>query len=143
MYTVIFLRHGESTWNKENRFTGWTDVDLSEKGIEEAHRAGQLIKEAGFTFDVAFTSVLKAGHQNLVDSSGRDGPDVYTGQPVVETERAALWCPAGTGQGRDHREVWKRSGSGMAAWVCNPATGAYQNRSPSPRKRSPVRHSYR
>jgi 2,3-bisphosphoglycerate-dependent phosphoglycerate mutase len=59
MYKVVLLRHGESTWNSENRFTGWTDVDLSEKGLQEAAQAGALLRDAGFTFDVAFTSVLK------------------------------------------------------------------------------------
>lgn len=59
MYKLVLLRHGESTWNKENRFTGWTDVDLSEKGREEAKAAGQLLKKEGFRFDVAFTSTLK------------------------------------------------------------------------------------
>ena len=59
MYKIVLLRHGESVWNKENRFTGWTDVDLSEKGITEAHKAGKVLKEKGFQFDVAFTSVLK------------------------------------------------------------------------------------
>ena len=59
MYRVVLLRHGESTWNKENRFTGWTDVDLSAAGLEEALRAGQLLKQEGFTFDVVYTSVLK------------------------------------------------------------------------------------
>ena len=58
MPTVVLLRHGESTWNKENRFTGWTDVDLSDKGREEARAAGQLLRAEGFTFDVAYTSVL-------------------------------------------------------------------------------------
>ena len=59
MPTLVLLRHGESTWNKENRFTGWTDVDLTEKGREEARNAGQLIKDAGLDFDLTFTSVLK------------------------------------------------------------------------------------
>jgi 2,3-bisphosphoglycerate-dependent phosphoglycerate mutase len=59
MYKVALLRHGESTWNKENRFTGWTDVDLSDKGREEAIAAGQLLRDAGFVFDIAYTSVLK------------------------------------------------------------------------------------
>ncbi|HEY7474571.1 MAG TPA: 2,3-diphosphoglycerate-dependent phosphoglycerate mutase [Vicinamibacterales bacterium] len=59
MFRVVLLRHGESTWNKENRFTGWTDVDLSEKGREEAREAARLIAEQGMVFDVAFTSVLK------------------------------------------------------------------------------------
>ncbi|MCF7903383.1 MAG: 2,3-diphosphoglycerate-dependent phosphoglycerate mutase [Candidatus Marinimicrobia bacterium] len=65
MYKVVLLRHGESVWNKENRFTGWTDVDLSEKGIAEAHEAGTVLKREGFTFDVAFTSVLKRAIRTL------------------------------------------------------------------------------
>ncbi|MCF2140247.1 MAG: 2,3-diphosphoglycerate-dependent phosphoglycerate mutase [Candidatus Lokiarchaeota archaeon] len=59
MFRIVFLRHGESLWNLENRFTGWTDVDLSTNGYEEAKRAGQLLKQEGFTFDIIFTSVLK------------------------------------------------------------------------------------
>ena len=65
MYKLVLLRHGESTWNKENRFTGWTDVDLSEKGVEEAKNAGVLLKNGGFTFDLAFTSVLKRAIRTL------------------------------------------------------------------------------
>ena len=53
MKKIVLLRHGESSWNKENRFTGWTDVDLTEKGIEEAKQAGRLMKDAGFEFDQA------------------------------------------------------------------------------------------
>jgi 2,3-bisphosphoglycerate-dependent phosphoglycerate mutase len=59
MPTLVLLRHGESVWNKENRFTGWTDVDLSETGRQEALTAGRLLSEAGLTFDIAYTSVLK------------------------------------------------------------------------------------
>jgi len=65
MYKIVFLRHGESVWNKENRFTGWTDVDLSEKGIEEAKNAGRILKEEGYTFDLAFTSTLKRAIRTL------------------------------------------------------------------------------
>jgi 2,3-bisphosphoglycerate-dependent phosphoglycerate mutase len=65
MYKIVFMRHGESTWNLENRFTGWTDVDLTEKGIQEAKAAGRVLKEAGFTFDVAYTSVLKRAIRTL------------------------------------------------------------------------------
>ena len=59
MLKLILLRHGESIWNLENRFTGWTDVDLSDNGIRQAHKAGQLLKDGGYSFDVTFTSVLK------------------------------------------------------------------------------------
>jgi 2,3-bisphosphoglycerate-dependent phosphoglycerate mutase len=65
MYQIVLLRHGESTWNKENRFTGWTDVDLSEKGIEEARQAAVLLKQGDFTFDIAYTSVLKRAIRTL------------------------------------------------------------------------------
>ena len=65
MYKIVFMRHGESTWNLENRFTGWTDVDLTEKGVAEAKSAGRVLKEAGFTFDVAYTSVLKRAIRTL------------------------------------------------------------------------------
>jgi 2,3-bisphosphoglycerate-dependent phosphoglycerate mutase len=65
MFKLVLLRHGESTWNLENRFTGWTDVDLSSRGIEEAQEAARLLKEGGYTFDVAFTSVLKRAIRTL------------------------------------------------------------------------------
>jgi 2,3-bisphosphoglycerate-dependent phosphoglycerate mutase len=65
MHTLVLLRHGESEWNRENRFTGWTDVDLSEKGKEEAHAAGKILLQEGFTFDLAYTSVLKRAIRTL------------------------------------------------------------------------------
>jgi 2,3-bisphosphoglycerate-dependent phosphoglycerate mutase len=65
MKTLVLLRHGESTWNLENRFTGWTDVDLTPKGIAEAHEAGRLLREGGYTFDLCFTSVLKRAIRTL------------------------------------------------------------------------------
>lgn len=65
MKTLVLLRHGESTWNKENRFTGWTDVGLSEKGVVEARSAGRVLLEKGFVFDVAYTSVLKRAIKTL------------------------------------------------------------------------------
>jgi 2,3-bisphosphoglycerate-dependent phosphoglycerate mutase len=65
MIKLVLLRHGESTWNLENRFTGWTDVDLTPKGIEEAHEAGRLLREGGYTFDVAHTSLLKRAIRTL------------------------------------------------------------------------------
>jgi 2,3-bisphosphoglycerate-dependent phosphoglycerate mutase len=65
MPTLVLLRHGESTWNKENRFTGWTDVDLSETGLAEALEAGRLLRAEGFAFDVAYTSVLRRAIRTL------------------------------------------------------------------------------
>ena len=65
MIRLVLLRHGESTWNKENRFTGWTDVDLTDKGREEAREAGRLLREAGFAFDIAYTSVLTRAIRTL------------------------------------------------------------------------------
>lgn len=64
-YKVVFLRHGESQWNRENRFTGWTDVPLSEKGIQEARKAGELLKSEGFSFDCGYTSCLKRAIKTL------------------------------------------------------------------------------
>lgn len=78
MYKIVLLRHGESTWNKENRFTGWTDVDLTEKGTAEARQAGRLLRHEGFAFDVAFTSVLKRANKTL---------------NIVLEELDALWLP--------------------------------------------------
>ena len=78
MYKIVLIRHGESVWNKENRFTGWTDVDLSEKGVEEAKKAGQYLKKEGFSFDLAYTSVLKRAIKTL-----------YT----VQEQMDQLWIP--------------------------------------------------
>ena len=65
MHKLVLLRHGESVWNRENRFTGWTDVDLSDRGRGEAQEAGRLLKEGGYVFDTAFTSVLKRAIRTL------------------------------------------------------------------------------
>ena len=78
MTTLVLLRHGESDWNRENRFTGWTDVDLSEKGIAEAQQGAKLLGEAGFTFDIAFTSVLKRAIRTLW---------------IVQDELDLMWIP--------------------------------------------------
>jgi 2,3-bisphosphoglycerate-dependent phosphoglycerate mutase len=64
-HKLVLLRHGESTWNQENRFTGWTDVDLSDRGREEARDAGRLLRESGYQFDVAYTSVLRRAIRTL------------------------------------------------------------------------------
>jgi 2,3-bisphosphoglycerate-dependent phosphoglycerate mutase len=78
MTNLVLLRHGESIWNKENRFTGWTDVDLSEKGIQEAKQAGKILKKEGYSFDVAFTSVLKRAIRTLW---------------IVQDEMNLMWLP--------------------------------------------------
>ena len=65
MHKLVMMRHGESTWNRENRFTGWTDVDLTDFGVEEARRAGRLLREKGYAFDLAFTSLLKRAIKTL------------------------------------------------------------------------------
>jgi 2,3-bisphosphoglycerate-dependent phosphoglycerate mutase len=65
MYKLVLVRHGQSTWNLENRFTGWTDVGLTDLGITEAHEAGKLLRDGGYVFDVAYTSVLRRAIQTL------------------------------------------------------------------------------
>ena len=70
---LVLVRHGESQWNKENRFTGWYDVDLSEKGVSEAKAAGKLLKEEGYSFDFAYTSVLETRYPYPVECAGRTG----------------------------------------------------------------------
>ena len=74
MHKLVLVRHGESVWNKENRFTGWTDVDLSEQGVREAREAGRVLAAEGLTFDAAYTSVLKRAIRTLhlaLETSGR------------------------------------------------------------------------
>lgn len=81
MIKLVLVRHGESIWNLENRFTGWTDVDLSENGIKEAKEAGKILKEKGYTFDIAFTSVLKRANRTLdiiLDELGLKIPIEYS-----------------------------------------------------------------
>ena len=81
MYRLVLLRHGESTWNQENRFTGWNDVDLSDTGREEAAEAGRLLKEGGYVFDIAYTSVLKRAIRTLRDRARRARSAVDSGRP--------------------------------------------------------------
>jgi len=113
---LVLLRHGESTWNRENRFTGWTDVDLSAAGIEEARAGGRAIKSAGLDFDIAFTSVLKRAIRTLwialdeldrlwlpVEKSWRLNERHYGGlQGLNKAEMAAKY-------GEEQVLVWRRS----------------------------------
>lgn len=113
---LVLLRHGESQWNKENRFTGWTDVDLTAKGIEEAKNAGQLLKKEGFTFDMAYTSVLKrAIHTlwNVLDEMDLSWIPVYRSWRLNEKSYGALQGlnKAETAQkyGEEQVLLWRRS----------------------------------
>ena len=116
MKKVVLLRHGESTWNKENRFTGWTDVDLSEKGIEEARRGGQALKKEGFVFDAAFTSVLKRAIRTLwiaLDEMDLMWIPVYNSWRLNERHYGALQglnkSEMATKYGDDQVLIWRRS----------------------------------
>ncbi len=116
MYKVVLLRHGESTWNMENRFTGWTDVDLSEKGEAEAHRAGQLLKAQGYVFDVAFTSVLKRAIRTLwitMDEMDLMWIPVYNSWRLNERHYGALQglnkAETAAKYGDQQVKIWRRS----------------------------------
>ena len=113
---LVLLRHGESTWNKENRFTGWTDVDLSPKGITEARKAGRVLKEKGYTFDVAFTSVLKRAIRTLwlvLDEMDLMWIPVYRSWRLNERHYGALQglnkAETAAKYGEDQVLVWRRS----------------------------------
>ncbi len=116
MYRTVLLRHGESEWNKENRFTGWTDVPLSDKGLLEAQSAGKVLKEKGFVFDKAYTSVLKRAIKTLwcvleemdlmwipVENSWKLNERHYGGlQGLNKSETAAKY-------GDEQVKIWRRS----------------------------------
>jgi 2,3-bisphosphoglycerate-dependent phosphoglycerate mutase len=116
MPTLVLLRHGESTWNKENRFTGWTDVDLSETGMAEAHEAGRLLREEGFVFDVAFTSVLKRAIRTLwvaLDELDQMWLPVVNSWRLNERHYGALQglnkAEMATEFGEEQVKLWRRS----------------------------------
>jgi len=116
MHKLVLLRHGESTWNKENRFTGWTDVDLSEKGIQEARQAGKTLQAEGLEFDVAFTSVLKRALRTLwltLDELDQLYLPTYKSWRLNERHYGALQGlnKAETAQkfGEEQVQIWRRS----------------------------------
>ncbi len=116
MHKLILLRHGESVWNRENRFTGWTDVDLSLAGVEEAHQAGRILLEKGFTFDVAFTSVLKRAIRTLwivLDEMDLMWIPVYRSWRLNERHYGALQglnkAETAAQHGEAKVKVWRRS----------------------------------
>ncbi len=116
MNKLVLLRHGESTWNQENRFTGWTDVDLTERGTGEAHRVGQQLEEEGFVFDVAYTSVLKRAIRTLwivLDELDRMWIPVYRSWRLNERHYGALQglnkAQTAKKYGDEQVLVWRRS----------------------------------
>ncbi len=116
MHKLVLLRHGESLWNKENRFTGWTDVDLSEKGSEEARKAGQLMKKEGYAFDLAYTSVLKRAIRTLwfaLDEMDLMWIPVYNSWRLNERHYGALQGlnkpEMAAKYGEEQVKIWRRS----------------------------------
>ncbi len=116
MIKLVLLRHGESIWNKENRFTGWTDVDLSEQGIEEAKKAGLVLKAAGFEFDTAYTSVLKRAIRTLwivLDEMDLMWIPVYPSWRLNERHYGALQglnkAQTADCYGEEQVHIWRRS----------------------------------
>jgi 2,3-bisphosphoglycerate-dependent phosphoglycerate mutase len=116
MYKLVLLRHGESTWNKENRFTGWTDVDLSPRGREEALEAGRVLQAEGVTFDVAYTSVLKRAIRTLwivLDEMDLMWIPVHRSWRLNERHYGALQglnkAETAAKFGEDQVKIWRRS----------------------------------
>jgi 2,3-bisphosphoglycerate-dependent phosphoglycerate mutase len=116
MYKIVLLRHGESDWNKENRFTGWTDVDLSEKGLAEANKAGEVLLKEGYTFDVAYTSVLKRAIRTLwitLDKMDLMWIPVYNTWRLNERHYGALQglnkAESAAKMGEEQVHIWRRS----------------------------------
>ncbi len=107
MYQIVLVRHGQSVWNEENRFSGWSDVPLTEQGITEAKAAGQLLKEAGFTFDVAFSSLLKRAIHTLW---------------IALTELDLMWIPVSYSWRLNERHYGALQGLIRAKWRDNLVT---------------------
>ena len=116
MYKLVLIRHGESEWNKSNLFTGWTDVDLTEKGRMEAQNAGELLKKDGYTFDVAYTSVLKRAIRTLwivLDEMDLMWIPVIRDWRLNERHYGALQglnkADTAAKYGEDQVKIWRRS----------------------------------
>lgn len=116
MKKLVLVRHGESTWNKENRFTGWTDVDLSEKGRQEAKEGGEVLKKEGYVFDVAYTSVLKRAIRTLwtvLDELDQMWIPVHRSWRLNERHYGALQglnkAETAAKFGEDQVKIWRRS----------------------------------
>ena len=116
MKKIVLLRHGESLWNKENRFTGWTDVDLSDKGVEEGYEAGNLLKEAGISFQMAYASYLKRAVKTLncvLDRMNADWIPVFKSWRLNEKHYGALQglnkSETAARYGNEQVHIWRRS----------------------------------
>lgn len=116
MHTLVLIRHGESEWNLENRFTGWTDVDLTEKGISEAKSAGRLLRESGFDFDLCYTSYLKRAIHTLnhvLDNMDRVWLPVQKSWKLNERHYGALQglnkSETAEKYGEEQVRIWRRS----------------------------------
>ena len=96
---LVLVRHGQSEWNLKNLFTGWRDVELTEKGVEEARAAGRRLKALGLTFDVAYTSALKRAQNTLSLALEEPWPERAADPPRRGAQRARLWRPFGAEQG--------------------------------------------
>ncbi len=126
MIKLVLLRHGESTWNKENLYTGWTDVDLSEKGLGEAHEAGKLLREGGYLFDVAHTSVLKRAIRTLWIALDEMDLMWIPDPEHLAAQRAHVRRVAGPEQGPNRRAVRRTTGEAVAALLRRAAPGLDQ-----------------
>ena len=116
MIKLVLIRHGQSIWNLENKFTGWTDVDLSPKGVEEAKEAGKLLKEKGYTFDVAYTSVLMRANKTMdyaLHELGEDNIEKYYTWRLNERHYGALQglnkAESAKKWGDEQVHIWRRS----------------------------------
>ena len=116
MIKLVLVRHGQSIWNLENKFTGWTDVDLSEKGVNEAIEAGKVLKEKGYTFDVAYTSVLKRANRTLdliLKELGEENIPIHKSWRLNERHYGALQGlnkqETANKYGDEQVHIWRRS----------------------------------
>src|SRR3989338_6822148 len=116
MIKLVLLRHGESVWNKENKFTGWTDVDVSEKGAEEAHEAGKVLKKEGYVFDLAYTSTLLRATKTLkivLKEMKNEKTEVRQSWRLNERHYGALQglnkAETAAKYGEEQVKIWRRS----------------------------------
>ena len=137
MIKLVLLRHGESTWNQENRFTGWTDVGLTDKGLAEARAAGQLLKREGYDFDVAFTSVLRRAIKTLwiaLEEMDRMWLPIHHSWRLNERHYGAL---QGLNKAETAAQLRRRAGEDLAPRLRH-RTAAAARRRPAHRSRRPA-----